>query len=469
MRRTLLLTTALALGCGAPAGPDETGTGAIELAVANQALGAVRLIQVEISCVPARGGEPYVRRHDIPLASGETSIRSRFGGLPVGTCDFTAAAFETGDTSVPPAFAGSSRDVPIVAGQPQNLVIILHGQRLSDPFHTSAPWISSLLVSSAAGGPGGTIRLRVVAHDEEDDAAGIPRTYQWAADGGSFGAAGAPESIWIAPLAPSGIFDLSILVTDADGSSARLSDIRVAAGSEYLHGGVGAGFQLELNQGPQVERIASVQVAAADPEGIETMVHQLDVTATDPEGLPLDLAWSADAGCGRFLVSGASWEQQAAGARALFQATDPAGCRVRVVATEVRDDGVAPATGSGTIKLRPIGRAVEQEPLIVATWQSHEETWGQQEVELAAEIVVPYSTDLPFAAWTTDAGELVVQEAPAWIEPGQPELGSYVSAIWTAPSCFLEPVEITLTATDALGAAWTSHVFTVGSLIDTCP
>ncbi len=450
--------------CGTPAEKSGDGpTGAIELAVSGQGLTNSSIVTVAIGCNQSNGYVPYSGEYTIPVGNDLASARARFENLPVGTCDFDVAVYETPDTTQPPTFTGSRTGVTITSGLQPNLIIVLHGQGSADPFGNGAPYITSLIVSTLAIEPGGEVYLEVSAEDPDGD----PITYQWTKDGGDWVDSDGTDDFVFFTASGLNLYHLGVIVSDDKGASASIADLAIDVQPVHGTGTIETEFDLQFNHGPAVTSITVTQTDAASPSFDPIRVHALTAVANDPEGSGVTYAWSADASCGMFLVDNAgtpAWSGTAQGSSVLFNAIAANGCNVSVTVTDSSG-----AFGTGTINLRKIEEAIDIEPSFKGAFQSAISVAGGKSVNLAVDVVIPFSTELPLVNWATNGVGTVTGTTLTWIDPGDPTAGSRMTAVWTAPACFSTFADITVSAEDSEMTVWNSHTFTIDGADASCP
>jgi hypothetical protein len=316
-----LLGLALAL-LGAACGPDPASpatTGAIGISAA---VSSASVTAVEVSVTGAG------------IASPLRASLTRSGGAWTGTIDAVPAGADrvvealARDAGGSVLFRGTATGVSVAAGVMTAVTLVLQEVTPPPPYENTAPVIDGVTVSTLSPIPGETISLGVTAHDVDP---GAVLTYRWAASSGTFAPVQANTAAvqWTAPSTGAATFTISVTVTDEKGLATTASfDLTTAPA-------VGA-VQVDVttNAAPVVTAMTATPGSAAAGQPIS-----LTASATDADGDPLHLAWSADC-AGTFAAP--------IGAVATFTpGAAPAGnlCHLTVAATDGRGGSATGTVG----------------------------------------------------------------------------------------------------------------------------
>jgi hypothetical protein len=151
------------------------------------------------------GSEPV----GVELEGSGAVWQGLLGSLPAeAPYSFRAEAFDAAGAVRFEAEVGSEA---LVTRRSALIILVGFDPGLPTASGSKAPFIRSLVASSATVTPRGRVSLRAVVDDPEP---GASRTYEWEADGGTFDDPGSLTPVWTAPAA-SGQLGLRLKVRDA--------------------------------------------------------------------------------------------------------------------------------------------------------------------------------------------------------------------------------------------------------------
>lgn len=349
------------------------------------------------------------------------------GTLPVGSnYVFSVSATDASNTAL---YTGAASGIAIVKGQVTSVLITAQQATAPTPFKNAVPIIDSLLVSSAAIGPGATITAKVAAHDP-DAADSIGFAWSTSPASGSFAAPSAATTTWTAP-ASEGDVTLTIAVKDNHGATSTASVVIHVANA---NGQGQASVNVSLNTWPVVTDLVVA------PGFIELgKAVSLNVVASDADNDPLSYTWTSTCASGVF--------GSATAATTTF--TLPAGatdtsCELDVL---VKDDRGGSTSGQTAL---PVGKpGTLQAPVVTSSTQSD----GIVEAGASASFAVAASDAQDSAltfTWLTSGGAL----------SGQSDTAGTSAVVWTAPATDRGTFTVSAVVTDALGMS-TQLDFTV--------
>jgi hypothetical protein len=266
-------------GCG---GHASQGTGVAR--VMAQMVDDPLIARLVVTVSPGQG-TPSFRPIVTDLAkSGPGIWLGRISGIPAGHLrQFDVKAYDSAGNEL---YSGSGQS-DIVAGGVAVISIAI-SKPAPPPVVNSFPVIDSVAWSRDQVAPGDPVQLAASAHDPDGD----PVTYRWQAScvdssnhplatNGSFDDATRTTPVWTAPAAQ-GVCNFSLGVTDSHGATTTVAftiTVTTEVGS--------ADVTVYLNSWPVIMGMTgTLQVAS-------TMVGDLSVQATDPDGDPLTYAWSS--------------------------------------------------------------------------------------------------------------------------------------------------------------------------------
>ncbi|QRK04624.1 hypothetical protein JQX13_30780 [Archangium violaceum] len=412
MWAAVLLVVSVATGCGKQEGVDQGGSAQVQVTLSQELSSAdVKGVRVEVR------GPGISSPLSTELVPSGSAWQGTLGGIPSGTERvFEAFAYDAAGAVL---YRGSSSPTSVGAGATVSVLLTLQQVSRPPPYENEPPRIDSVVVSATTVHPGGSVSLRVTAHDPNGDAL----SYAWTAAAGFFSSASSATTTWTAPPTE-GVQRLQLDVTDAKGTSVSVNfDISVQLDGATGNADVSIGF----NSWPRISTMQGTPSVLA--EGGTTA---LSVTAVDAEGDALSYSWSTEC-VGTFSNPAASSPSFT------LNAVPASGrCAFRVTASDGRG-----GQGVGTLVLQ-VGTTprVNVAPRIDSFWQSAIEANGGEAVTLGLAAHDPEGKPVVFS-WSTTSGTL---RPPRWTA-GSSEVE------WVAPVCFDLPVAITGTVTDADGAS----------------
>ncbi len=388
-----------------------------EAALVVQALSAADVARVAVT-IEGPGVAPPIE-HDLVRAGMQW--QGAIGGIPVGVGrTVTASAYDTAGIEI---FRGVASDVEIRRGETITLAIVLQQVTPPDRARNDPPRITAALVAPGVLAPSEVATVSVQASDPDP---GDTLTYEWAADGGSFGDAASASTSWTAPMTE-GDYELTVTVRDRAG--ARRS-VHLSVPVRASRGRGTARIRASFNTWPEVARFV------VDP-GLVPLGASADlvVEASDADGDSVTHSFTDDCGGS---VTGLVWTAPSA-------APPTGACTVTLRA----EDGRGGEAYADALVYVGDEIAGNHAPVIDATFQSR---WEASAGDIAHLEVTANDVDgdaLAFT-WTASSGTLGVaadtasSSANTWISTGA---SATVTARATDPGgAFAEAVfEITAT------------------------
>jgi len=415
---------AILLVLGACASHDGTGNARVSVAI--NALTASDVTSVRVTVSAPDITTPIVS--NLVLAGG--AWESTITQIPGGTGRVFSGEARDGDGTV--IFTGSAMGVTITDGGTAVVMIVMHEAMPPDPFHNTAPYLTSFVLSSDHAAPGEGVTAVAQAVDLD----GEPLTWGWTGTGGSFSPIDQQATTWTAPPAD-GTYGLTIAVRDPHGATDMLTALIDVI--TPIHEGR-ADVTVTLDLAPRISQISST--LGHIRVGGDPVV--LAVSATDVEPGPLTYRWTSScAGDGT---------DPAAPAFA-FQLTDllASDCTIGVTVTDSAGN-----TAYGDVVLHvSADPAPDLAPVIDAT-AGGSTAYHAERVTFTVVAHDPEGSALSFS-WSAITGSFSTPN----------ETASSSDIEWTAPDCFTGTADILVVISDAAGNS-TEQSFVVTAEAQQC-
>ncbi|HEX8698668.1 MAG TPA: kelch repeat-containing protein, partial [Myxococcaceae bacterium] len=382
-------------------------TGSVQFAASvQQALSASDVTRVKVTVSASD-----MTSLEVELAQTNGSWSGLISNLPAGTNrSFLAEAFDASGTL---RFQGQTSGISIAPNQTTALALTLQQTPPPAPYGNEAPLIDSLTASPTSVQAGASVSLAATVHDPN---AGDALTLAWSATGGTFSDTTAATTTWTAPSSVS-IHTLTLTVTDSQGAAVSVSlAINVTPGTS-----TNANLGISFNLLPVVSRVS------ASPSRLDAgQSTAVSVLVSDADGDALSYQWTASCP--------GTWTNPTSSAASFVPSSVPANACNNCRLTVTIQDGHGGQT-SGAFNLCIAATSIERFPPRFTSFnQSSSSASPGQTVSFDATATDPQATSLTFA-WTANTGSLAAPQSTA----------STSQVVWTAPSCTVTGVPLTVT------------------------
>jgi len=202
------LASAVVACGGASLGSRATGFAQVDAVFTDSVSAGIARMILTVSA----GEGPAFTPITVPLQPSGPAWTVYVTGIPAGPGrEFEVTALDAGGAAL---YQGSGK-ADVLAGATATVTIHLGGS--SPPYGNTVPVLDSVSSSAKTILPGGTVRVRVVAHDEDP---AVVLGYAWTASCGSFDLPSSASATWTAPATDPATCQLTISVADGKGATA---------------------------------------------------------------------------------------------------------------------------------------------------------------------------------------------------------------------------------------------------------